>query len=77
VVRGRGARRIARVDGATPAGAAEKVKMSVFQANLCCFPVYVAQHMKLFEKHGVEVELVYGTGIQVTNISSRPTVPGG
>jgi NitT/TauT family transport system permease protein len=53
---------------ANPAGAAEKVKMSTFQSNLCCFPVYVAQHLKLFEKHGVEVELVYGTGIQVANI---------
>jgi NitT/TauT family transport system substrate-binding protein len=51
-----------------PAGAAEKVKMSTFQSNFCCFAVYVAQHMKLFEKHGVEVELVYGTGIQVANI---------
>ena len=60
---------------ATPAAAAEKVKMSIFQANLCCLPVYVAQHLKLFEKHGVEVELVYGTGIQVANSSSaaRPT----
>jgi ABC-type nitrate/sulfonate/bicarbonate transport system substrate-binding protein len=53
---------------ATPAGAAEKVKMSTFQSNFCCFPGYVAQHLKLFEKHGVEVELVYGTGIQVANI---------
>ncbi|MGZ3320818.1 MAG: hypothetical protein ACXU9C_07505, partial [Xanthobacteraceae bacterium] len=40
---------------ANPAGAAEKVKMSTFQSNFCCFPVYVAQHLKLFEKHGVEV----------------------
>src|SRR4051812_26767546 len=53
---------------ATPAGAAEKVKMSTFQANLCCFTVYVAKHLGLFEKHGVDVELVYGTGIQVANI---------
>src|ERR1700745_2924991 len=51
-----------------PAVAAEKVKLSTFQANLCCFTVYVAQHLKLFEKHGVEVEIVYGTGIQVANI---------
>ena len=42
--------------------------MSVFQANLCCLPVYVAQHLKLFEKHGVEVELVFATGIQVANV---------
>ena len=53
---------------AGPAGAAEKVKLATFQSNFCCFPVYVAQHMKLFEKHGLEVELVYGTGIQVANI---------
>jgi NitT/TauT family transport system substrate-binding protein len=51
-----------------PAGAAEKVKMSTFQANLCCFTVYVAKALGLFDKHGVDVELVYGTGIQVTNI---------
>ena len=54
--------------GSPPCGAAEKVKMSTFQANLCCLTVYVAKHLKLFEKHGVEVELVYGTGIQVANI---------
>src|ERR1700674_2084241 len=53
---------------ASPAPALEKVKLSTFQSNFCCFPVYVAQHLKLFEKHGLEVELVYGTGIQVANI---------
>jgi NitT/TauT family transport system substrate-binding protein len=53
---------------ANPAVAAEKVKLATFQSNFCCFPVYVAQHMKLFEKHGVEAELVFGTGIQVANI---------
>lgn len=53
---------------APPAGAAEKVKLSTFQANLCCFTVYVAKHLGLFEKHGVDVELVYGTGIQAANI---------
>ena len=42
--------------------------MSVFQSNFCCFAVYVAKHLKLFEKHGVDVELVYGTGIQPANI---------
>src|ERR1700684_1884067 len=51
-----------------PAGATEKVKLSTFQANLCCFTVYVAQGLKLFEKHGVDVEIVYGTGIQSANI---------
>src|SRR5215471_10799630 len=53
---------------APPAAAAEKVKMSTFQANLCCFTVYVAKQLGLFDKHGVDVDLVYGTGIQVTNI---------
>src|SRR5215831_243824 len=51
---------------ASPAGTAEKVKMSTFQANLCCFTVYVAKALGLFDKHGVD--LVYGTGIQVANI---------
>jgi NitT/TauT family transport system substrate-binding protein len=51
-----------------PAGAAEKVTLSTFQANLCCFTVYVAKQLKLFEKHGVDVDLVYGTGIQAANI---------
>lgn len=63
-----GALAVAMVLGVAPASAAEKVKMSVFQANLCCLPVYVAKHLKLFEKHGVDVELVYATGIQVTNV---------
>ncbi len=51
-----------------PAMALEKVKMSLFQSNFCCFAVYVAKHLKLFEKHGVDVELIYGTGIQPANI---------
>jgi NitT/TauT family transport system substrate-binding protein len=59
---------VASVLGSPPSGAVEKVKMSTFQANLCCLTVYVAKHLKLFEKHGVDVELVYGTGIQVANI---------
>lgn len=44
-----------------PARALEKVKMSVFQSNFCCFAVYVAKHLKLFERRGIDVELVYGT----------------
>src|ERR1700675_4552158 len=51
-----------------PALALEQIKMSIFQSNFCCFPVYVAKYLKLFEKHGVDVELVYGSGIQVANI---------
>src|ERR1700724_2535218 len=53
---------------AAPAAAAEKITLSTFQANLCCFTVYVAKQLKLFEKHGVDVDLVYGTGIQAANI---------
>jgi NitT/TauT family transport system substrate-binding protein len=52
----------------SPALALDQVKMSIFQSNFCCFAVYVAKHFKLFEKHGVDVELVYGTGIQPANI---------
>ena len=59
---------MAGVTSLAPARAAEKVKLSVFQSNFCCFPVYVAKHLKLFEKHGVDVDLVYGSGIQVANI---------
>src|SRR6204780_3436807 len=51
-----------------PALALEQIKMSIFQSNFCCFAVYVAKHLKLFEKYGVDVELVYGTGIQPANI---------
>src|ERR1700721_888193 len=51
-----------------PALALEQIKMSIFQSNFCCFAVYVAKYLKLFEKHGVDVELVYGTGIQPANI---------
>ena len=57
------------VNAARHAGRAlEKVRLSIFQSNFCCFPVYVAKHLKLFEKRGVYVELVYGTGIQPANI---------
>src|SRR6202045_2542883 len=52
----------------TPAMALDTVKLSLFQSNFCCFAVYVAKHLKLFEKRGVNVELVYGTGIQPANI---------
>src|ERR1700728_4742365 len=51
-----------------PAAALDQVKLSVFQSNFCCFAVYVAKQLKLFEKHGVDVELIYGTGIQPANI---------
>ena len=53
-----------------PALALEQIKMSIFQSNFCCFAVYVAKHLKLFEKHGVDVELVYGTGIHFSGSCS-------
>jgi NitT/TauT family transport system substrate-binding protein len=53
---------------ATPSQALDKVKISAFQGAFVALPLYVAQTFKLFEKHGIEVELIYGTGIQVTNI---------
>jgi NitT/TauT family transport system substrate-binding protein len=52
----------------TSASAAERIKISTFQANLCCFTVYVAKELGLFEKHGIAAELIYGTGIQAANI---------
>src|ERR1700686_2471890 len=52
----------------SPAMGREKVRMSIFQKHFCCLSIYVAKHLKLFEKHGVDVELVYGTGIQPANI---------
>lgn len=52
----------------SPSYALEKVRISAFQGSFVAFPVYVAQAFKLFQKHGVEAQLIYGTGIQVTNI---------
>jgi NitT/TauT family transport system substrate-binding protein len=51
-----------------PALAAERVNISSFQGTFVSFPLYVAHDLQLFEKHGVAADLVYGTGIQVTNI---------
>jgi NitT/TauT family transport system substrate-binding protein len=59
---------LAGVGWAVPAQALDKVRISAFQGAFVNLPVYVAQAFKLFEKHGVEAELIYGTGIQVTNI---------
>jgi NitT/TauT family transport system substrate-binding protein len=53
---------------AAPSQALDKVKISAFQGAFVALPLYVAQAYKLFEKHGIEAELIYGTGIQVTNI---------
>jgi sulfonate transport system substrate-binding protein len=51
-----------------PSQALDKVKISAFQGSFVALPLYVAKEYKLFEKHGLDVELIYGTGIQVTNI---------
>jgi NitT/TauT family transport system substrate-binding protein len=59
---------VAGLLSAPPAQALDKVRISAFQGAFVNLPLYVAQTYKLFEKHGVEAELVYGTGIQVTNI---------
>jgi ABC-type nitrate/sulfonate/bicarbonate transport system substrate-binding protein len=48
--------------------AEEHVKISAFQGTFVNFPVYVANELGIFEKHGLKADLVYGTGIQVTNI---------
>jgi ABC-type nitrate/sulfonate/bicarbonate transport system substrate-binding protein len=51
-----------------PASAEDNVKISVFKGSFVSLPIYIASDLHLFDKHGVKVELVYGTGIQVTNI---------
>ena len=51
-----------------PSQALDKVRISAFQGSFVALPLYVAKEYKLFEKHGLEAELIYGTGIQVTNI---------
>jgi len=52
----------------SPASALDRVTISAFQGAFVNLPVYVAKQLKLFEKHGIDAELLYGTGIQVTNI---------
>ncbi len=59
---------LASLTWASPSRALDNVKISAFQGSFVALPLYVAQAFKLFEKHGVEAELIYGTGIQVTNI---------
>ncbi len=50
------------------AWAEERVKISVFEGTFVNLPVYVAQELHLFEKHGIKAELIYSKGIQVTNV---------
>jgi NitT/TauT family transport system substrate-binding protein len=59
---------LASIAWAPPSQALDEVRISAFQGAFVNLPVYVAQAFKLFEKHGVEAKLIYGTGIQVTNI---------
>jgi ABC-type nitrate/sulfonate/bicarbonate transport system substrate-binding protein len=56
------------VAASAPSRALDKVRVSAFQGSFVALPLYVAKEYKLFEKHGLEVGLIYGTGIQVTNI---------
>ena len=44
-----------------------KVKLAAFQSSFVNFPIYVADALKLFQKHGLDVEVIYGTGAQPTN----------
>lgn len=51
-----------------PARAEDNVKIAAFEGTFVNFPIYVAHDLKLFEKHGIRADLVYGKGIQVANI---------
>lgn len=53
---------------ASPSYALDNVTISTFQGSFVALPLYVAKAYKLFEKHGVDVQFIYGTGIQPTNI---------
>ena len=59
---------LAEIGWATPSNALDKVRISAFQGAFVNLPLYVAKAYGLFEKHGVDADLIYGTGIQVTNI---------
>jgi NitT/TauT family transport system substrate-binding protein len=50
------------------AHAAPSVKIAAFDGSFINFPLYVANDLHLFEKHGVDAQLIYGTGIQPTNM---------
>ena len=59
---------IAAFAWASPSQALDTVRIAAFQGAFVNLPIYVAQAFKLFEKHGIQADLIYGTGIQVTNI---------
>lgn len=47
---------------------ADRVKVAAFKGTFINFPLYVAKDLGLFDKYGVDVELIYGTGVQPTNM---------
>ncbi|MFM0505889.1 ABC transporter substrate-binding protein [Paraburkholderia caffeinilytica] len=51
-----------------PAFAADHVKIAAFQSTFTNFPIYVAADLKLFQKHNIDPEIIYGTGVQLTNM---------
>ena len=53
---------------ASPSYALDNVTISTFQGSFVALPLYVAKAYKLFEKNGLDAQLLYGTGIQPTNI---------
>ena len=53
---------------ASPSYALDTVTISTFQGSFVALPLYVAKAYKLYEKHGLDAQFIYGTGIQPTNI---------
>lgn len=43
------------------------VTLAAFQSSFVNFPIYVADGLGLFQKHGLDIKIIYGTGAQVTN----------
>ncbi len=55
-----------------------KVRLAAFRSSFVNFPIYVATDLGLFKKHGLDVEIIFGTGAQVTNaVVSGATEFGG
>lgn len=55
-----------------------KVSLAAFNGTFVNFPIYVADALGLFQKHGLDVTIVYGTGTQVvTNVVSGSVNFGG
>lgn len=61
--------------GLAPAAqAGEKVTLSLYQGTFVAYPFYVAEHQKLFEKHGLDVEFIYATGLGPVNALASGSV---